>query len=391
MNKSCKNCAGRLIYDIQKNGLLCETCGTLFSVNDYENLSKDSESEVVFNKDDEFLDVNIYACSACGAEISVTDTEVSTFCIYCGNPTLLFSRIGKMRRPDSILPFTVTKEKALKLVTERLHQGCFIPKEIKNIQSEQLRSIYIPYYVSHVEYDSSILFCASQKDNPYRLRSAYASMPNVTTDASKVIDNELSQRIEPYPLEKLEDFNENYLVGHYADMPDMQIEDAKEIAKSQARDAYNRSIAESIEGAPKPVIVAERYRAEIYDPLKIVLLPAWFLTIRYQDQPYTLIVNGQTGKVVAGLPWDKKRFWLLMVALTLCFSIICFFISWGVLSIQERDLLGAFSGYITAFFLVAIGYIILSARKIRRIIASIRRTCANPLHEYVNNRQEGEA
>lgn len=28
---------------MNKKGLLCETCGTLFSVNDYENLSKDSD------------------------------------------------------------------------------------------------------------------------------------------------------------------------------------------------------------------------------------------------------------------------------------------------------------------------------------------------------------
>lgn len=28
---------------MNRKGLLCETCGTLFSVNDYENLSKDSD------------------------------------------------------------------------------------------------------------------------------------------------------------------------------------------------------------------------------------------------------------------------------------------------------------------------------------------------------------
>ena len=37
------------------------------------------------------------------------------------------------------------------------------------------------------------------------------------------------------------------------------------------------------------------------------MAPVWILTTRYQDQPYTFMMNGQTGKTVGSLPIDKKK------------------------------------------------------------------------------------
>ena len=37
------------------------------------------------------------------------------------------------------------------------------------------------------------------------------------------------------------------------------------------------------------------------------LVPVWILTTRYQDKPYTFMMNGQTGKVVGSLPYDSGK------------------------------------------------------------------------------------
>ena len=41
--------------------------------------------------------------------------------------------------------------------------------------------------------------------------------------------------------------------------------------------------------------------------VKYALVPVWILTTRYKDQPYTFMMNGQTGKFVGSLPWDKGK------------------------------------------------------------------------------------
>jgi hypothetical protein len=37
------------------------------------------------------------------------------------------------------------------------------------------------------------------------------------------------------------------------------------------------------------------------------MAPVWIVTTRYQDKPYTFMMNGQSGKVVGSLPYDMKK------------------------------------------------------------------------------------
>ena len=43
------------------------------------------------------------------------------------------------------------------------------------------------------------------------------------------------------------------------------------------------------------------------------MLPVWILTTRYEEKPYTFMMNGQTGKFIGILPIDEgkaqKMFW----------------------------------------------------------------------------------
>ena len=37
------------------------------------------------------------------------------------------------------------------------------------------------------------------------------------------------------------------------------------------------------------------------------MVPVWILTTCYENQPYTFMMNGQTGKVVGSLPIDRRK------------------------------------------------------------------------------------
>ena len=37
------------------------------------------------------------------------------------------------------------------------------------------------------------------------------------------------------------------------------------------------------------------------------MVPVWILTTRYKDEPYTFMMNGQTGEVVGSLPIDEGK------------------------------------------------------------------------------------
>ncbi len=67
---------------------------------------------------EEIMECTIYSCTACGAELMVNEVETSTFCSYCGQPTIVFDRVTSTKKPQYILPFMVTKEEAVNLIRQ---------------------------------------------------------------------------------------------------------------------------------------------------------------------------------------------------------------------------------------------------------------------------------
>ena len=57
-----------------------------------------------------------------------------------------------------------------------------------------------------------------------------------------------------------------------------------------------------------------------------VMVPVWILTTRYNDVPYTFMMNGQTGKVVGSLPYDKTKAFLYPALCSLVLTPILYFI-----------------------------------------------------------------
>ena len=98
----CSNCAGRLIFDPATQKLECATCGSSFRPEDIEDKNAELHSK--------YYDTRVYVCSHCGAEVITSDSESSTFCVYCGNPAIVFDRISKEYKPDGLVPFKIDRK-----------------------------------------------------------------------------------------------------------------------------------------------------------------------------------------------------------------------------------------------------------------------------------------
>ena len=56
------------------------------------------------------------------------------------------------------------------------------------------------------------------------------------------------------------------------------------------------------------------------------MVPVWILTTRYNDKPYTFMMNGQTGKVVGSLPYDTTKALLYPALCSLVLMPILYFV-----------------------------------------------------------------
>ncbi len=366
----CPKCDGALEYNPAYDKMECPYCGSAFSTHEamaHQRLqdhavkmtaasanmaasagkmntqmqdsvmSGNTAQGMVNGETQNTLECNIYTCTACGAELAVNGVEASTFCAYCGQPTIVFSRVSQELMPKWIIPFRIQKEQAVNGIREKLNRGLFVPKEIKNFEVEKVRGIYVPYFLFDVYYYDwqrlrGTVRRGKSNVTKYFIREAECDFKRLTCDASLQLNDESSQRLEPYDLRCLKPFEAGYLSGFYADRYDMSDKQLTGVAIGRTKSLFDEQIRKTI-SASNISIVENRPKYQIKNA-EYALLPAWFLTFRYKNEPYTMLVNGQTGKVVGAVPFDKAKFISMFAALAVVASAI--FTAAGILFFHEN-------------------------------------------------------
>lgn len=399
----CPNCNGALKFDATTNKMICEYCMSYFSP---EQIGANLDEEKVLNQEqiehveddsittdigntEDYMECNIYRCTSCGGELMVDGLESSTFCAYCGQPTIVFDRVSKEMRPKYIVPFSVSKTQAVEAIRERLNKGLFVPEEIKNFQMDRIRGIYIPYWLCDVDYEDRMSLrgtvgSGKNEQTRYYYRWAKTSFTNMTLDASYRLNDETSQRLEPFNTNELKEFNVSYMSGYYADRYDVEAQQIKTVAAERAKDLFEDEVIRTVK-ADNVKILKNMPTCSVKDT-KYVLLPAWFLTFHYAGEPYTFLVNGQTRKVVGCVPYEKKYIVPLIVILSACFSAVAAFLMFVVLLSGEVD-----DDSIKIITMIVIGgFAAMGAgiKKFERLKQGVELTKSKVMMKFVKERQE---
>ena len=336
--------------------------------------------------DEETMECNIYTCTSCGAEVAINNVEASTFCSFCGQPTVVFNRVASQKKPKYIIPFSVTKEHAISRIREKLNSGFFVPAAIKNFEIERVRGIYIPFWLYDIYYhDSQYLkgTVGSGKNSHtyYYFREADCEFVKLTLDASRQLNDESSQRLEPYYTKDMKDFSIEYLSGFYADTYDVNTSQLERLAVSRAGELFQGAVEKTIEAHDISVLKKD----PDYKILRTeyAMFPAWFLTFRYEDVPYTLLVNGQTEKIIGGVPYDRTKVAVSFAIFATIFSIIAFFILTFLL--VDIDLDEAIKLIVTCIILAVTGLGI-GINNLKKVKESATLTSLSETNNFVKNR-----
>lgn len=382
----CSNCAGKLIFNPASQKLECANCGAGFKPEDVMDTNADVHSK--------YYDTRVYTCGHCGAEVVTSDTESSTFCVYCGNPAIVFSRVSKEYRPDGIIPFKITKQQALDKIRSRFVKNPIVPKEIEgSFKPENMRGIYVPYWVINADYQEADWISGTVKrgkssETRYYSRAGEVQFKNVPVDGSRILNDDVSLRLEPFYLEESKEFDEDYLNGFYSNTSDMDFMDLRESASKRCHKLYAEEVVKSVPRNVNSVKIRDSiYWADIQDDPVYMMFPVWFLTFKYNGKPYTVLVNGQTGKVTGTLPWLQKRVWGIAIAtfiLVVAFIIGVFFVinSGAAAIVTFMWTCGVSALLCTSVVSFTVGF-----RGLRRILKNLRLAQSETMFNFVKRRQ----
>lgn len=317
----CSNCDSALEFDPATGKMKCRHCGSFFPIAEEEDDAEEYNPDVdpLDETDYKTVEVKIYTCTSCGAELAVNDTEVTTWCAFCGQPTVVYSRVSNEQKPKYIIPFRITGEQVVNAIREQFSQRLFIPRAVKKFKVDQIRGIYVPYYLFDVYYHDLEFVDAWENQVYYKyMVEAECEFKQLSCDATKRLTDESSQRLEPFDFRMLKSFHPAYLSGFYADRNDLSARLLSNVAISRCRKMYNLEVKRVVRDFNATIRESNPdYKIRKAD---YALLPVWFMTFRYGKNLYTILVNGQNGKVVGGVPLAKGKIWAMYLGILLVIS-----------------------------------------------------------------------
>lgn len=411
----CPNCHGALEYNPISDEMECAHCGDGFSMQemalgnqkiydyalengklttvDEESVDRANYIPVGDNTIWDFygikekMECRIYTCTSCGAELAVSDTEVSTWCAYCGQPTVVYSRVSKELKPDYVIPFKTTREQAIKDIRKSIRRTVFAPRAVKRFEVEKVRGIYIPYFLFDVHFRNNQKLTSLDKNNSYQrwqIRGE-CKFKGISCDASSYLNDELTQHLEPFDYNEMKDFNAAYLSGFYAERNDLSVGEMKKTVSNRCNVMYTSKINKEFNLRPEDTEIKSEYPKCAIKKADYVLFPVWFLTFRYKNTPYTILMNGQTGKIVGATPFHIGKiilFYLIVNILT----ILAFVLGYSYfpdLIYGSLFLILLFVVFIMAPYSVGITYFI----KYKKMVSLSK---LKSTEKFVRNRQESD-
>jgi predicted RNA-binding Zn-ribbon protein involved in translation (DUF1610 family) len=338
---TCPNCGANIAYDVSAGGIACEYCGYVAPVRSI-NVGKGADEfeftleTVSQSKRGWGIERQMLHCDSCGGELSLAPGDITSTCPFCASNQVNITRsLEEDLRPRFLIPFKISREQATQLAGEWLGKGWFRPRELNpNAVLRKFNGIYLPFWTfdttiyahwkAQVGYEKRVRhYNASQKRWETRTKIEWRWEDGqvefdvddllITGSSSKQVNHQYLEKIKPYQMRDLVVYEPDFLAGWQAQAYQTTLTDAWESAKGIIREQAKKACHRDI---PTHHVRNFSMSADFADETwRYILLPVYLATYKFENEPYQLILNGQTGAVAGQKPVAWWKVWLVIAAL----------------------------------------------------------------------------
>lgn len=344
LDNKCPSCGAPIHFKPELGKFKCDYCDSEYTAEQLKDMDKLKEEEVKENSkktSDNYSDYVNYNCPDCGAEIITDSNTAATFCVYCGNTSIIKNRLSGDFAPKYIIPFKMEKQKAIDAF-KRLRKGKpLVPKSFVSEQNiEKITGVYIPFWLYDINVSGTLSAKATKvsswsvgdtrytKTDYYNVvRSGDMSYNRVPVDGSTRFNNDMMNSIEPFDYSKLIDYNHAYLSGFLAEKYDVSKDDAFVDAKTRTLNSTKDQMLSSMIGYSSKVVTSNDLDSKASGS-EYVLFPVWMVNVKYKNEYYLFAMNGESGKFIGNIPLDKKKAFILTIIIFVISFLICVGISY---------------------------------------------------------------
>ncbi len=357
---TCPCCGGSLKFEASLQKVKCEYCDTEFEVNDLkelndasnnieENTSWEASSNEEFGLDDQ---LNVYLCETCGGEVMCDENTTSTLCPYCGNPVILKGRLTGGLKPNYIIPFKLEKDAAKNNLNNYFKGKILLPNDFKKLNEvKEVTSLYVPYWLFDASVSGMAKFRTTRvrtwSDSNYRyketkhyqvIRGGDIAFEKLPVDASKKMDDQMMESIEPFDFKEAKDYNNAYIVGYAADKYDVSQEETFERANVRIKEGTVDALRSTIHNYDTVNLVDSTINYKS-NSAYYAYYPVWTLNSLYKEKKYQFAMNGQTGKLTGNLPISFIKATIISLLSFIIFGAALFGLFYAIMSDSENRMI----------------------------------------------------
>lgn len=343
----CKQCGAILKYAPGTQHQICEYCSFENHIELRAGIIKEYPLQEALQQLSEPLNTPLkhqIHCDECGATFQFESSVHAGECPFCGTPIVTTTTQSKAIQPKSLLPFSIDQSTARSLFQKWLKGLWFAPNAVKKYtrSDTKLNGIYLPFWT----YDSNtVTHYRGERGDIYYVQQSVQVMRNnrlvterrrvpkirwtpvsgrvarffddVLIGASRSLPRKIVDTLQPWDLDQLIPYNENYLSGFRSEFYQIELEEGFDSAKQVMDNKIYKDIAYDIGGDHQRIHAMQTQHNN--NTYKHCLLPVWSAAFRYRDKSYRFVINGRTGTVQGERPYSvwKISFTVLSILILL--------------------------------------------------------------------------
>lgn len=342
----CPSCGSHLHYSAAEQKIVCDYCGYQEEIDQStDKIVEQSLAEAASKLSDyipEKAGKKVFDCQNCGAKFMVESDRPAVNCGFCGSRNInLEAYQHQYIQPVGIIPFYVSREEAEKKFAAWVARGRFHPSKLKKLANpEYFHGIYIPFwtYDAHTSSDwrgdAGFYYYEDRKvmrngkvetqrvqKVRWKHRSGHLNhfFDDILVVASRGVDKSQLNRVMPYRLEELVNFDPRLTIGWESEIYELEVDhgyaEADAIMDSRIRQMCSAQLGGDTQ---RNLRISSQKHGQTF---KHIILPLWICSYNYNNKQYHFLINGQSGKVNGQKPvsWVKILLLVLLIGLLIAF------------------------------------------------------------------------
>jgi hypothetical protein len=328
LHNRCGACNGTMEFDVQSGNLRCNHCRVVQALDNSGEVERRALTAEYLATRKQWTDGAVFRCNSCGAREVVEKSSLAKKCAFCGSSHIVSSEELAGIKPDSVIPFQISKDEAGNRFLKWIKGKIFAPKKVKEIRKDEtFTSVYTTAWTFSANTLSHYNGTLGRRETRTRTVNGRQQTTTVTryfrvngqipanykdffVKSGDAVNKKDFQRLGRFDLSLLKVYRQEFLAGiiaeHYTREIGECFNDFTNFAKQDIRrQILSRHSADTCRG----LHINTNYSNKSFNN---ILLPVYIANYRYNKKNYNFLVNGASGKVVGKYP---KSGWKIFFAI----------------------------------------------------------------------------